>query len=111
MIRRPPRSTLFPYTTLFRSRNLTEATPTRNRRLTDVVLWGIAVGYVVESLVTTILPNVITFPLLPFFLFPFTLIHGAKRYGWKGNCNLHRYHAHHQQYPGKPEHHDRLSVR
>src|SRR3989304_9406563 len=27
MIRRPPRSTLFPYTTLFRSRSLEEATP------------------------------------------------------------------------------------
>src|SRR2546430_5277255 len=27
MIRRPPRSTLFPYTTLFRSRNITKANP------------------------------------------------------------------------------------
>src|SRR3712207_8275762 len=30
MIRRPPRSTLFPYTTLFRSRNAREVAPTRH---------------------------------------------------------------------------------
>lgn len=63
---------------------MADATPTGNQRLTNVVLWGIAAGYVVESLFTAIFPNVITIPLLPFFLFPFTLIHGAKRYGWKG---------------------------
>jgi len=57
---------------------------TGNQRLTNFVLWGIAVGYVVESLFTAIFPNVITLPLVPFFLFPFTLIHGARRYGWKG---------------------------
>src|SRR3712207_8302301 len=32
MIRRPPRSTLFPYTTLFRSRRLIRALPVRPRR-------------------------------------------------------------------------------
>src|SRR2546430_5212293 len=32
MIRRPPRSTLFPYTTLFRSRNLREAELIQYRR-------------------------------------------------------------------------------
>src|SRR2546427_6050554 len=31
MIRRPPRSTLFPYTTLFRSRNLEQREPERQR--------------------------------------------------------------------------------
>lgn len=41
-------------------------------------------GYVVESVVTAIFPNITPIPLLPFFLFPFTLIHGAKRYGWRG---------------------------
>src|SRR2546429_2642320 len=30
MIRRPPRSTLFPYTTLFRSRSNSRASPTRS---------------------------------------------------------------------------------
>src|SRR2546422_2032628 len=30
MIRRPPRSTLFPYTTLFRSRNTASANPSEN---------------------------------------------------------------------------------
>src|SRR2546430_10424922 len=32
MIRRPPRSTLFPYTTLFRSLALGRPSPTQNRR-------------------------------------------------------------------------------
>src|SRR2546430_9066369 len=32
MIRRPPRSTLFPYTTLFRSRGAARRAPTRSRR-------------------------------------------------------------------------------
>ena len=63
---------------------MSDVTPTDNRRLTDVVLWGVAVGYVVESLFTTIFPNVITFPLFIIFLFAFILIHGARRYGWKG---------------------------
>src|SRR5258708_18375121 len=31
MIRRPPRSTLFPYTTLFRSSSVTAAPPSRSR--------------------------------------------------------------------------------
>jgi len=62
---------------------LTDATPSRNQRLTNVILWVIAVGYVVEGLITIIFPNVITFPLFVVFLFAFILIHGAKRYGWK----------------------------
>src|SRR5260221_6131533 len=36
MIRRPPRSTLFPYTTLFRSRALGDAGPTVRRELVEV---------------------------------------------------------------------------
>ena len=60
------------------------ATPTRNQRLTNVVLWGIAVGYVVEGLFTAIAPNVITFPIFVVLLFAFILIHGTRRYGWKG---------------------------
>src|SRR2546430_7139153 len=35
MIRRPPRSTLFPYTTLFRSRNWTTDQAPRPRKTTD----------------------------------------------------------------------------
>jgi len=56
---------------------LTDATPAGNQRLTNVVLWGIAVGYVIGSLIS---PGF----AVPFLLFPFALIHGAKRYGWKG---------------------------
>ncbi len=63
---------------------MTEAAPTGNQRLTNIVLWGLTVGYVIESVLTAIFPNITPIPLLPFFLFPFTLIHGAKRYGWKG---------------------------
>src|SRR2546422_3213490 len=40
MIRRPPRSTLFPYTTLFRSRASREASQRKARR-PDVVLCGL----------------------------------------------------------------------
>src|SRR5690349_22173978 len=36
MIRRPPRSTLFPYTTLFRSRALTHVDATGAARMVDV---------------------------------------------------------------------------
>src|SRR3712207_7321587 len=36
MIRRPPRSTLFPYTTLFRSGDLRLAVPARGRRVPGV---------------------------------------------------------------------------
>src|SRR3712207_9455176 len=39
MIRRPPRSTLFPYTTLFRSATLPELPAARRARLTEE--WGI----------------------------------------------------------------------
>src|SRR5690348_17681432 len=35
MLRRPPRSTLFPYTTLFRSLNLREETPQQSPRKID----------------------------------------------------------------------------
>src|SRR3712207_6968343 len=35
MIRRPPRSTLFPYTTLFRSKEACRSTPLDNPRLLD----------------------------------------------------------------------------
>jgi putative membrane protein len=56
---------------------LTDAALTGNQRRTNVVLWGIAVGYVIGSLVS---PGF----SVPIFLFPFALIHGAKRYGWKG---------------------------
>src|SRR3712207_7824465 len=37
MIRRPPRSTLFPYTTLFRSRCLWASTSTKNPEYRDVI--------------------------------------------------------------------------
>src|SRR3712207_9380069 len=47
MIRRPPRSTLFPYTTLFRSRDRPQAsdprlglgTPVDSRQVTDTIAW------------------------------------------------------------------------
>src|SRR3712207_7976703 len=42
MIRRPPRSTLFPYTTLFRSGGLLRNTPCRSRHVgTDLGLAGV----------------------------------------------------------------------
>src|SRR3712207_8466596 len=53
MIRRPPRSTLFPYTTLFRSRNVSRPTPrvtgttslrARSRSHSAAVKWSPAVG-------------------------------------------------------------------
>src|SRR3989475_12166406 len=66
-----------------RETNLTDATPTRNDKLTNVVLWGRVVAYVAATIVRSILPNINTFPTIP-LLFPFTLIHGMKRYPWKG---------------------------
>src|SRR2546430_11662311 len=36
MIRRPPRSTLFPYTTLFRSRKTSRGAQRRNRRVSRI---------------------------------------------------------------------------
>src|SRR3989454_12475471 len=36
MIRRPPRSTLFPYTTLFRSRTITDQTPMGRQRVSTL---------------------------------------------------------------------------
>ncbi|TMI67453.1 carotenoid biosynthesis protein, partial [Candidatus Bathyarchaeota archaeon] len=64
-----------------RRTNLTDATPARNQRLTNVVLWGIAVVYVVGTMFTRILSIPVSLVTL---LFPFGLIHGAKRYGRKG---------------------------
>ena len=64
-----------------RRTNLTDATPARNQRLTNDVLWGIAVVYVVGTMFTRILSVPVS--LVP-LLFPFALIHGAKRYAWNG---------------------------
>src|SRR3989454_3924333 len=64
-----------------RQMNLTDATPARNQRLTNAVLWGIAVVYVVGTMFTRILSVPVS--LVP-LLFPFALIHGAKRYAWNG---------------------------
>src|SRR5438309_6055475 len=61
--------------------NLTDATPTRNQTLTKIVLWAIAVAYIVGTLTTRILSIPISLVTL---LFPFALIHGAKRYGRNG---------------------------
>jgi uncharacterized membrane protein len=72
----------------WRQTNLADVTPTGNQKLTNVVLWGLAAAYVVDGLFTAIFPNVITVPIFPIFLFLFALIHGAKRYGWKGNVVL-----------------------
>src|SRR3712207_7043908 len=44
MIRRPPRSTLFPYTTLFRSAQAAQ----RPRDVKDVVLVGMALAHVAQ---------------------------------------------------------------
>src|SRR5207245_9741358 len=63
--------------------NMTDARPTRKDRLTNVVLWGLAMAYVVATILRAILPNLNTFPTI-LLLFPFTLIHGMKRYPWKG---------------------------
>src|SRR5256885_10099539 len=41
MIRRPPRSTLFPYTTLFRSRSIIETVP-------FVEGWGVEIGLLLD---------------------------------------------------------------
>ena len=66
-----------------RETNLTDATPTRNDKLTNVVLWGLVTAYVVASTLRAIFSNINTFPTI-LLLFPFTLIHGMKRYPWKG---------------------------
>src|SRR3989441_4541101 len=66
-----------------RETNLTDATPTRNDKLTNVVLWGLVVAYVAATILRAILPNINTFPTI-LLLFPFTLIHGMKQYPWKG---------------------------
>src|SRR5258708_11630150 len=66
-----------------RETNLTDATPTRNDKLTNVVLWGLVMAYVVATILRAILPNINTCPTI-LLLFPSTLIHGMKRYPWKG---------------------------
>ena len=66
-----------------REANLTDATPTRNDKLTNVVLWGLVTAYVVASTLRAIFSNINTFPTI-LLLFPFTLIQGMKRYPWKG---------------------------
>jgi len=63
--------------------NLTDASPTRNDKLTNLVLWGLALAYVIASTLRAIVPNLNTFPTV-LLLFPFVLIHGMKRYPWKG---------------------------
>src|SRR5688572_32661322 len=42
MIRRPPRSTLFPYTTLFRSRAGFEAFPAADAKFQELLFWDTA---------------------------------------------------------------------
>src|SRR3989449_11298300 len=54
MIRRPPRSTLFPYTTLFRSKNhaaggVTDKDFELARKIEEVVLWRPAAGGALEG--------------------------------------------------------------
>src|SRR3989442_10957256 len=44
MIRRPPRSTLFPYTTLFRSHKLKQGEPDTNRDATEFFAAGVDVA-------------------------------------------------------------------
>src|SRR5437899_6668497 len=63
--------------------NLTDASPTRNDRLTNVVLWGLAMAYVVATILRAILPNIHYLPSI-LLLFPLTMIPGMKRYPWKG---------------------------
>src|SRR5260370_25682339 len=63
--------------------NVADPTPTRNDKLTNVVLWGLVMANVVATILRAILPNINTFPTI-LLLFPFTLIHGMKRYPWKG---------------------------
>src|SRR5438445_11098005 len=63
--------------------NLTDACPTRNDRLTNLVLWGLVIAYVVATILRAILPNLNSFPTI-LLLFPFTFSHGIKRYPWKG---------------------------
>src|SRR3989442_1723997 len=64
-----------------RETNLTDATSTRNDRLTNVVLWGLVVAYVVATILRAILPNINSFHTI-LLLFPLTLINGMKRYPW-----------------------------
>src|SRR5260221_3762539 len=53
MIRRPPRSTLFPYTTLFRSRAYPE-------RLRPAIMAAFAAGWVVPSVVGPLASGAVT---------------------------------------------------
>src|SRR2546423_8867918 len=57
MIRRPPRSTLFPYTTLFRSKSVARssdgrlvARSTKSKDRTKFIAYGAGAGFVIGSL-------------------------------------------------------------
>src|SRR3712207_6944484 len=50
MIRRPPRSTLFPYTTLFRSRDPVVRDPARERRPARVLVAAPATDVIAEGI-------------------------------------------------------------
>src|SRR2546430_4609537 len=49
MIRRPPRSTLFPYTTLFRSPTFSEVMPMRPRVCLCLLMAAIVAGWAAED--------------------------------------------------------------
>src|SRR3712207_9291627 len=65
MIRRPPRSTLFPYTTLFRSHSaVDELIPARVRGAVDLVIGGSYwIGTILGSLASLVLLNTDLFAL------------------------------------------------
>src|SRR2546428_7219316 len=77
MIRRPPRSTLFPYTTLFRSRMALGAEPRHVRRmiLGDVtrlagigIVAGLPLAYGISRLTNSLLYNVKSFDVPSFMV-------------------------------------------
>src|SRR3712207_8581902 len=54
MMRRPPRSTLFPYTTLFRSRTTPPASRnSRRKRVWTVFIWRVSMGAVSVAVIGT----------------------------------------------------------
>src|SRR5260370_37132962 len=60
MIRRPPRSTLFPYTTLFRSKILAWARRTQDRIGDSTVKWGErTLGLVLCALLAASIPRLL----------------------------------------------------
>src|SRR3712207_9371112 len=67
MIRRPPRSTLFPYTTLFRSGNSArlEAGAMRSGWLGLYLLFGVMLGLALIALLATVLAGRLPWPVLP----------------------------------------------